>query len=105
MQEMSPEIKRGIRKKNFKRRGLVFLFTSPFFISFLFFIVVPLCMGLIFSFFNYNSYNIAEAKFVGFNNYIKISMIQILKNRQHNKILLHCLIKFFGFRIKFKNGF
>ncbi len=72
MQEISPEIKRGIRKKNFKRRGLVFLFTSPFFISFLFFIVVPLCMGLIFSFFNYNSYNIAEAKFVGFNNYIKI---------------------------------
>ena len=64
--------KREKRKEQTKNRAVVALFMAPFFLNFTLFFLVPVFMGLILSFFQYNPYDSAKTAFVGFDNFVKL---------------------------------
>lgn len=56
----------------FRRYGLAVAFVGPYLLFFLFFSVVPLFMGIIISFMNYNPYDLSGGSFAGLSNYANI---------------------------------
>ena len=55
-----------------RRYGLAIIFLVPYLFFFIFFGVVPLFMGVIISFMNYNPYDLGSSSFAGFNNYVDL---------------------------------
>lgn len=55
-----------------RRYGLSFTFIAPYLLFFVFFVIIPLFMGIIISFMDYNPYFPDQAKIAGFANYIEI---------------------------------
>jgi multiple sugar transport system permease protein len=52
-----------------RRYGLAVLFVAPYLIFFVCFTVIPIGMGVVISFMDYNPYNVGAATFSGFKNY------------------------------------
>lgn len=55
-----------------RRYGLAIAFVGPYLLFFIFFGVVPLFMGIIISFMNYNPYDLGSSSFAGFDNYANL---------------------------------
>lgn len=62
--------KKKQHKKLNERNGLATLFVSPFMVPFLLLGMLPLLVGVIISFLNYNPYDIGSTSFAGLNNYL-----------------------------------
>lgn len=57
-------------KMFWRREGTAYLFLAPFLLSFLLFIVIPVCAAILLSFTNFDSVNMPD--FIGLKNYISL---------------------------------
>lgn len=64
--------KKAQKKSRRKESALGIALVSPYLIIFALFSVIPMVMGIVFSFMSYNPYNPEDVYFVGFRNYINI---------------------------------
>lgn len=63
-----------LQQKRAKRKesGLAWLITSPYIIIFIIFAIVPVVLGIVFSFMKYNPYSPDTNEFIGFQNFINL---------------------------------
>ena len=72
MQQNKKEITAEKRKQGLRQYGLAMVFVLPCVIFFVLFTLVPLLMGVVLSFFDYNPNSPEQMQFVGFLNYADI---------------------------------
>ena len=70
---------KAVAQKKAKRREqfLAFGLTAPYFIIFVLFTLIPVFLGIAFSFMHYNPYNSAENAFIGLQNYKNLFNLEL----------------------------
>jgi multiple sugar transport system permease protein len=63
------QARKGMSQRNRRQAKTFYLFISPWLLGLIFLTVVPLVIGLLISFSNYDGLNLADLKFVGSRNY------------------------------------
>lgn len=89
------EYKKAKRSSDRKETALSWLFLSPYALHYVVFSMVPLAMGLVFSFCKFNPYDSSYTEFTGFHNYALVFQNNIYSQYfwgSFKKVLLYDLV-------------
>lgn len=74
--------KKAQRKSRMKESAFGMALLCPYIIVFVLFSIVPMVMGIVFSFMQYNPYNPADSHFIGLQNYVNMFNLDIAISKE-----------------------